>query len=70
MVYIAVYKFYAVNLPTFTDVQGFPITIDGVSAVNDPSRYFVSGIALQRPGMTVIGDQVVTAFGSHCDFFN
>lgn len=32
------YKFYAVHLPTLTDVTGFPIIIDGNNAVNDPTR--------------------------------
>lgn len=36
------YKFYAVHIPTLQDVPGFPVTLDGRNAVNDPTRYVSS----------------------------
>lgn len=61
---------YAVRLPTLQDVQGFPVSIDGHYANNDPTRYFVGGTLLQRPGLTSIGNSIVAGFGGHCDNFN
>lgn len=65
-----VYYFYAVDVNTLEDISGFPILLDGNSAQNDPRRYFVGGIALQRPSLTQIGSFVYAGFGSHCDFYN
>lgn len=64
------YKFYAVKIPTLTDVAGFPIIIDGHYANNDNTRYFVGGTLLNRPGLAMIGNIVVGGFGGHCDNFN
>jgi hypothetical protein len=47
--YNGVYYFYAVNINTLQDVSGFPILIDGTIAQNDPLKYFVGGVTLQRP---------------------
>lgn len=44
-----IYKFFAVDIHTLNDVPGFPITIDGHNADNDPTRYFLGGTVLQRP---------------------
>ena len=32
------YKFYAVNIPSLTDVAGFPVSLEGKPANNDPTR--------------------------------
>lgn len=32
------YKLYAVQLPGLTDVVGFPVSIEGHNANNDPTR--------------------------------
>jgi hypothetical protein len=64
------YKFYALQLPALTNVPGYPIIIDGSYANNDPTRYFVGGTLLQRPGLAMIGNSVVAGFGGHCDNFN
>ncbi|KAH8881048.1 hypothetical protein GQ53DRAFT_519509 [Thozetella sp. PMI_491] len=63
------YKAYAVKLPNLTDVPGFPIIIGG-PATNDPTRYFVAGTVLQRPGLAIIGNSIIAGFGGHCDNFN
>ncbi|KAG4438082.1 hypothetical protein IFR05_006448 [Cadophora sp. M221] len=65
-----VYKMYAVKIPTLADVAGFPVVIDGHYANNDPSRYFVGGTILQRPGLAMLGNTIVAGFGGHCDRFN
>ncbi|KAK3325088.1 Cupredoxin [Apodospora peruviana] len=65
-----VYKMYAVQLPTLADVTGFPVTIDGRFADNDPTRYFLGGTVLQRPSLVSIGNNIVAGFGGHCDYFN
>ena len=39
-------------------------------ADNDPRKYFVGGIVLQRPSLLQIGSVVYGAFGGHCDLFN
>ncbi|KAF8848127.1 hypothetical protein BDZ45DRAFT_754182 [Acephala macrosclerotiorum] len=64
------YKFYAVQLPSLTDVTGFPIILEGHYANNDPTRYFVGGTLLNRPGLAMIGNSVIGGFGGHCDNFN
>jgi hypothetical protein len=44
------YKFYAVYIPTLQDVAGFPVSLNGLNAVNDPTRQEVpSGLALSTP---------------------
>ena len=64
------YKMYAVNLPSLTDVPGFPVTLNGHNALNDPSRYFVSGVVVQRTGLSMVGDSIIAGFSGHCDNFN
>ena len=61
---------YAVQLPSLTDVPGFPVTIDGKSADNDATRYFLGGTVLQRPAVVSVGNNIVAGFGGHCDLFN
>jgi WSC domain len=64
-----VYYFHGVNINTLEDVFD-PILIDGSVAQNDPRRYFVGGVILQRPSLTQIGSVIYGAFGGHCDLFN
>lgn len=65
-----VYYFHGVNVKTLADVDGFPILVDGSQSDNDPAKYFVGGIILQRPALTQVGSVVYGAFGGHCDLFN
>ncbi|KZL79134.1 wsc domain-containing protein [Colletotrichum incanum] len=65
-----VYKMYALRIPSLEDVAGFPVLIDGINADNDPARYFVGGVALQRPSLTELNGHIVAAFGSHCGRWN
>ncbi|KZF19452.1 WSC-domain-containing protein [Xylona heveae TC161] len=69
-VFNGVYYFYAVNVNTLEDVEGYPILVDGSVADNDPLKYFIGGVILQRPALTQIGSYVYGAFGGHCDLFN
>jgi iron transport multicopper oxidase len=55
---------------TLQDRNGFPVTIDGSFADNDPSRYFIGGTVLQRPPLAMLNGFVVGGFGGHCDLFN
>jgi hypothetical protein len=41
-----------------------------MTATNDPTRYIVSGTLNQRPGLAMLGNTIITGFGSHCDNFN
>jgi hypothetical protein len=61
---------FAVQLPGLTDIAGFPVTTSGHAADNDPTRYFVPGTSLQRPGLIMMGNSIVAGFGSHCGNFN
>jgi hypothetical protein len=47
-----------------------PVLIDGSVADNDPAKYFVGGVILQRPSLIQVGNVVYGAFGGHCDLFN
>lgn len=64
-----VYYFHAVNINTLADVYP-PVLIDGSVADNDPQKYFVGGVILQRPSLAQVGTVVYGAFGGHCDLFN
>lgn len=64
------YKMYALRIPSLEDVAGFPVLIDGINADNDAARYFVGGVALQRPSLTELNGHIVAAFGSHCGRWN
>ena len=68
--YNGVYYFHGVDINTLQDVPGFPVLVDGAVADNDPRKYFVGGIVLQRPSLVQIGSVVYGAFGGHCDLFN
>ncbi|KAI9674851.1 MAG: hypothetical protein M1829_003591 [Trizodia sp. TS-e1964] len=68
--YNGVYYFYAVNVNTLADVPGFPILVDGSVADNDPLKYFIGGVILQRPSLVKVGNVVYGAFGGHCDLYN
>ncbi|KAF9873872.1 hypothetical protein CkaCkLH20_08606 [Colletotrichum karsti] len=65
-----VYKMYAIRIPTLEDVDKFPVLIDGINADNDPAKYFVGGVALQRPSLAELNGHIVAAFGSHCGRWN
>jgi len=65
-----VYYFYAIDVNTLEDKEGFPILLDGTHAGNDPRRYFIGGTVLQRPPVLQLGDVVYAAFGGMCDGFN
>ena len=58
------------KLADLKDAPGFPISIEGMSAFNDPSRVIFSGTIGQRPGLAMVGNTIVTGFASHCDNFN
>jgi hypothetical protein len=60
---------WALSLPSLEDVPGFPVTIGG-PAPNDPTRYFIGGTVLQRPGLSSIGNRIVAGFGGYCGGFN
>lgn len=60
---------WALQLPGLTTVSGSPVLING-PASNDPTRYFVGGTILQRPGLATIGDSIIAGFGGHCDSMN
>jgi len=69
-IYNGVYYFYAVDVNTLEDIEGFPLLLDGSPADNDPRRYFIGGTILQRPPVLQLGDVVYGAFGAMCDGFN
>jgi hypothetical protein len=66
-----VYKLYAVQLPSLSNVQGWPVVVgEGLSANNDRARYFLGSTVLQRPGLVQVGNSIIAGFGGHCDNFN
>lgn len=65
-----IYKLYAVYIPSLEDAPGFPTLIDGNNADNDRRRYFVGGVALQRPSLAEVNGHIVAGFGSHCGRWN
>jgi iron transport multicopper oxidase len=67
---LGVYNFFGVDINTFADRPGFPVLIDGHSADNDPTKYFVGGTVLQRPSLTMVNGVVIGGFGGHCDKYN
>ena len=68
--YNGVYYFYAVDVNTLQDVDGFPILVDGSVSDNDPQKYFIGGTILQRPSLVQVGSVIYAGFGGHCDLFN
>ncbi len=58
------------RLSDLADVPGFPFSIQGMNAFNDRTRYLICGTMNQRPGLAMIGDSIITGFGSHCNNFN
>ncbi|KAI9716656.1 MAG: hypothetical protein M1812_005194 [Candelaria pacifica] len=68
-VFNGVYYFHSVNVNTLQDVQP-PLLIDGSNADNDPRKYFIGGVILQRTALTKIGKFVYGGFGGHCDKYN
>jgi hypothetical protein len=40
------------------------------AALADLISYFVGGTVLNRPGLAMLGNTVIGAFGGHCDNFN
>ena len=68
--FLGQYKLYAVNLPSLTDVPGWPYILPNKPANNDLSRYFIAGTVLQRSALSQVGNSLVVAFGGHCDNFN
>ena len=69
-VFNGVYFFHSIDINTLEENDGYPMLIDGAIEDNDNRRYFVGGVALQRPSLLQIGNYVYGAFGSHCDQYN
>ncbi|KAH6692719.1 hypothetical protein F5X68DRAFT_250938 [Plectosphaerella plurivora] len=65
-----IYKLFAIHVPSLEDATGFPTLIDGHNADNDRSKYFIGGVALQRPSLTEVNGHIVAGFGSHCGRWN
>ncbi|KAI7470730.1 WSC-domain-containing protein [Hortaea werneckii] len=65
-----VYYFHAVHVVDLSDLDGFPILVDGSPADNDPRKYFIGGTILQRPSLLQVGSVIYAGFGGHCDLFN
>lgn len=65
-----IYQFWAVDVKTLAPIAGYPIVVDGSVADNDPRKYFIGGVILQRPSLLQIGSVVYAGFGGHCDLFN
>jgi len=61
----AVYKAYAVDTTTLADKFGYPLLVDGHTANNDTSKYFMGGTHMQRPSLLLLNGIVYGAFSSH-----
>ncbi|KAK5122072.1 hypothetical protein LTR85_004318 [Meristemomyces frigidus] len=69
-VYNGVYYFYAVNVGDLSDVDGYPILVEGSAADNDARKICVGRTILQRPSLLQVGSMIYGAFGGHCDLYN
>ncbi|KAF2190688.1 hypothetical protein K469DRAFT_736463 [Zopfia rhizophila CBS 207.26] len=65
-----IYYFYAVDINTLKDIEGYPILVDGLPADNDPRKVFIGGLILQSPSLVQVGNVVYAGFGRLCDGFN
>ncbi|KAF2017390.1 hypothetical protein BU24DRAFT_420440 [Aaosphaeria arxii CBS 175.79] len=65
-----IYYFYAVDVKTLKDVDGYPLSVDGIPAENDPRRIFLGGLILQRPAVLQVGNLVYAGFGGLCEAYN
>ncbi|OZJ01348.1 hypothetical protein BZG36_05657, partial [Bifiguratus adelaidae] len=62
------YLFHALDVKTLTTKWSY--NPEGIIADNDPTIYFVGGIALQRPALLLENGVIYAGFGSHCDNYN
>lgn len=65
-----IYYFYAVHVSDLSDVDGYPILVEGSPADNDARKYFIGGTILQRPSLLQVGSMIYAGFGGHCDLYN
>ncbi|KAI7279174.1 hypothetical protein KC343_g2034 [Hortaea werneckii] len=65
-----VYYFYAVHIVDLSDVDRFPILVDGSPADNDARKNFIGGTILQGSSLLQVGLVLYAGFGGHCDLFN
>ncbi|TFK29222.1 hypothetical protein FA15DRAFT_392696 [Coprinopsis marcescibilis] len=65
----SVFWAHAVDALTLEEREGFPVIVDG-PASNDPTRYFIGGLHLQRPSLKLLNGHVYAAFGGGCGSFN
>lgn len=70
MTFIGDWRLFAVRISDLSDTPGFPVSIRGLNAHNDRTRYPIAGTMNQRPGLAMVGNIIVSGFGSHCNNFN
>ncbi|KAL9596717.1 MAG: hypothetical protein Q9219_005628 [cf. Caloplaca sp. 3 TL-2023] len=64
------YYFHAIDVNTLAEKSGFPTSIEGALARNNPNRMFQGGIHHQRPALLLTGQYVYAGFASHCVQYN
>ncbi|OZJ01349.1 hypothetical protein BZG36_05678, partial [Bifiguratus adelaidae] len=64
------YKLHALDVMTLNEQPNFPYNPEGIIADNDPAVYFIGGIVLQRPALSLDNGVIYSAWGAHCDNYN
>lgn len=64
------YYVHAVDVNDLSEKPGFPISLEGLIAQNNPNRMFISGNQHQRPALIQTGGYIYAGFASHCVQYN
>ncbi|KAF2640189.1 Pyrrolo-quinoline quinone [Massarina eburnea CBS 473.64] len=61
---------HAIHTEDLSEVDGWPVSLEGRVFRNNPNRMFQSANEHSRPGALLAGDYVYTAYASHCVQYN
>ena len=64
------YYIHAINTNDLTERPNFPVSLEGMVALNNLVRVFNGGIHHQRPALLHYGQYIYAAFASHCIQYN
>ncbi len=64
------YYIHAINTNDLSERSNFPLSIEGLTAGNNPLKSFGAGIHHQRPGLLHYDQYIYAGFASHCAQYN